>query len=118
MADFHQNGVISTLHNFSHRSIEDIENELRIFAKDDPIELILPSLYSELEGPALTNIVECLSKVKYLNHITIGLDRANKKEFMNAKKFFTNARTRITKRYIIWPITYLDFFRNDYIHIN
>ena len=28
MADFHQNGVISTLHNFSHRSIEDIENEL------------------------------------------------------------------------------------------
>ena len=47
MADFHQNGVISTLHNFSHRSIEDIENELRIFAKDDPIELILPSLYSE-----------------------------------------------------------------------
>ena len=49
MADFHQNGVISTLHNFSHRSIEDIENELRIFAKDDPIELILPSLYSELE---------------------------------------------------------------------
>jgi len=89
MGDFHQNGVISTLHNFSHRSIEDIENELRIFAKDDPIELILPSLYSELEGPALTNIVECLSKVKYLNHITIGLDRANKKEFMNAKKFFS-----------------------------
>ena len=27
MADFHQNGVISTLHNFSHRTLEDIENE-------------------------------------------------------------------------------------------
>ena len=74
MADFHQNGVISTLHNFSHRTVDDIENELRTFSKDAPIELILPSLYSELERPALKNIVECLSKVKYLNHITIGLD--------------------------------------------
>ena len=89
MADFHQNGVISTLHNFSHRPLEDIENELRIFAKEDPIELILPSLYSELERPALGNIIECLSKVKYLNHITIGLDRANKSEFIKAKNFFS-----------------------------
>ena len=90
MADFHQNGVISTLHNFSHRTVDDIENELRTFSKDAPIELILPSLYSELERPALKNIVECLSKVKYLNHITIGLDKANKSQFKNAKKFFSN----------------------------
>ena len=89
MGDFHQNGVISTLHNFSNRTLEDIENELRIFAKEDPIELILPSLYSELKGPALCKIVECLSQVKYLNHITIGLDRANKSEFIKAKKFFS-----------------------------
>ena len=53
MADFHQNGVISTLHNFSHRTVDDIENELRTFSKDAPTELILPSLYSELERPAL-----------------------------------------------------------------
>ena len=29
MSDFHQNGVISTLHNFSHRTLEDIENHYR-----------------------------------------------------------------------------------------
>ena len=68
MADFHQNGVISTLHNFSNRSIDDIESELRTFSKDSPIELILPSLYSELEGPALKNIVDCLKHV--LNKIS------------------------------------------------
>ena len=51
--------------------------------------MILPSLYSELERPALGNIIECLSKVKYLNHITIGLDRANKSEFIKAKNFFS-----------------------------
>ena len=78
MADFHQNGVISTLHNLSNRSLDEIEQELREYSKDAPIELILPSLYSELEGAALKNIVSCLSNVKYLNHIIIGLDKADK----------------------------------------
>ena len=90
MADFHQNGVISTLHNLSNRSLDEIEQELREYSKDAPIELILPSLYSELEGVALKNIVSCLSNVKYLNHITIGLDKADKSEFIKAKKFFSN----------------------------
>ena len=49
MSDFHQNGVISTLHNLSTRSLDDIERELRDYSKSAPIELILPSLYSELE---------------------------------------------------------------------
>ena len=90
MADFHQNGVISTLHNLSNRSLDEIEQELREYSKDAPIELILPSLYSELEGAALKNIVSCLSNLKYLNHIIIGLDKADKSEFIKAKKFFSN----------------------------
>ena len=90
MADFHQNGVISTLHNLSNRSLDEIEQELREYSRDAPIELILPSLYSELEGAALKNIVSCLSNVKYLNHIIIGLDKADKSEFIKAKKFFSN----------------------------
>ena len=90
MSDFHQNGLISTLHNLSSRSVDEIERELRDYSKSAPIELILPSLYSELEGPALKKIVECLSKVKYLNHITIGLDRATKIEYIKAKEFFSN----------------------------
>ena len=81
MSDFHQNGVISTLHNLSNRTLSEIENELKEYSKQLPIELILPSLYSELSGPALKKIVSCLSEVKYLNHITIGLDRANSKIF-------------------------------------
>ena len=89
MADFHQNGVISTLHNLSNRSLVEIEKELREYSKQAPIELILPSLYSELKGDALKKIVACLSEVKYLNHITIGLDKADKSEFKSAKKFFT-----------------------------
>ena len=89
MADFHQNGVISTLHNLSNRSLSEIENELRDYSKQAPIELILPSLFSELKGCALEKIVSCLSEVKYLNHITIGLDKANESQFKEAKKFFS-----------------------------
>ena len=51
--------------------------------------LILPSLYSELEKPALTYIVNTLKKVKYIKNIVIGLDQANKQEFIKAKKFFS-----------------------------
>ena len=56
MPDFHQNGVIATLHNFNTKKIEQIEKDLLSFSKTYPMTLILPSLYSELEKPALTYI--------------------------------------------------------------
>ena len=68
MSDFHQNGVISTLHNLSCRSLDELERELREYSKEAPIELILPSLYSELHGNALENIVSTyFSKKNNLN---------------------------------------------------
>ncbi len=99
MSDFHQNGVISTLHNLSNRSLTEIESELREYSKQAPIELILPCLFSELQGAALKKIVICLSEVKYLNHITIGLDRANRSEFKEAKIFFSRLNQDHT---VIW----------------
>ena len=69
------------------RSVEDLEAELANFAASRPIGLVLPSLYSELEGPALENIVNELAKVPYLSRITIGLDRADKDQFNHAKIF-------------------------------
>lgn len=89
MADFYQNGVITTLHNLSVRSVEDLEAELIKFAKARPMALVLPCLYSELEGPALSNIVDELCKVPYLTQIVIGLDRATKKEYKHALQFFS-----------------------------
>lgn len=50
--------------------------------------LILPCLFSELEGSALGNIIDELSEVKYLNQIIIGLDQANEGQFEYAKKYF------------------------------
>ena len=46
-------------------------------------------MYSELEGDALPKIISEIKKVKFLNNIVIGLDRANKQQFKEAKRFFS-----------------------------
>ncbi|MBO6722286.1 MAG: glycosyl transferase [Roseitalea sp.] len=88
MADFHQNGAVATLHNLRTRSLEDIERELITITGRQKVTLILPSLYSELEGPALPAILDELNTVKFVHHVVIGLDRATKKEYKAARKFF------------------------------
>lgn len=89
MGDFYQNGIITTLHNLSNRSLEDLEQELMAFSERRPMALILPSLYSELGGSALPGIIDELVKVPYLNEIVIGLDRADEAEYRDALKFFS-----------------------------
>lgn len=89
MADFYQNGIVTTLHNLSDRPIEDVEKELLKFSKKRPMGLILPSLYSELEGPALKHIVDELCDVPYLSQIVIGLDRADLEQYKHALSFFS-----------------------------
>jgi len=88
MGDFSQNGFVTTLHNFGTKSVDQFETELKTFSGYRPMELILPSLYTELEGPALKNIVEQISKVNYINHVVIGLDKADRAQFEHASHFF------------------------------
>jgi|TARA_B110000211_G_C14084171_1_gene555934 glucosyl-3-phosphoglycerate synthase len=89
MADFYQNGIVTTLHNLAHRPVEALEEELRTFSKKRPMSLILPSLFSELEGDALPNIVNHLTGADYLNEIVIGLDRADEAQYRHALTFFS-----------------------------
>lgn len=88
MADFHQSGAVATLHNFARLPTEKLEDQLRTFAKRRKTTLILPSLFSELETPALAKIVEELKGADYVNHIIIGLDRADESQYRYAKEFF------------------------------
>ena len=89
MADSFQGGRITTLHNIVDRPLEALEEELIQFSVDTPMGLILPSLFSELEGPALANIVNELTKVRFLQQIVIGLDRADESEYRKAIEFFS-----------------------------
>jgi len=88
MGDFHQNGVITTLHNLCNQTMEQREAELMRFKKSRPMSLILPSLYSELETDALAGIVDELATVPYLNEIVVGLDRASQSEYEHALQYF------------------------------
>ena len=99
MSEFSQNGVVATLHDFSNRDLKDLERDLKKFSKDRKMELILPCLYSELEGSALPNIVREISKTNYLNHIIIGLDRANEEQAKKAWNFFKKLNCAFT---ILW----------------
>lgn len=89
MSDFYQNGNIATLHNLTRVPVEQLEAQLRQFSANRKITLILPSLYSELEAPALSNIVDELAGADYINHIIIGLDRATEEQFKHAQKYFS-----------------------------
>lgn len=99
MGDFYQNGIITTLHNLSSRPIDEMEAELLQFSKIRPMSLVLPCLYSELEGPALDKIVTELAKVRYLNEIVIGLDRADESQYKHAIQFFSRLPQ---KHRILW----------------
>ena len=94
MGDFYQNGIITTLHNLAHRSVEELEAELLVFSRTRPLGLILPSLYSELEGAALPHIVQELAQVPYLAEIVIGLDQADEAQYRSALDFFSTLPQR------------------------
>lgn len=99
MSDFYQTGVVATLHNLEENNLENIEGRLSRYAEDRPIALVLPSLYSELAGTALKNIVRTLKDVQYVNSIVVTLGPATDKEFKAAKEFFQVLPQKTT---ILW----------------
>ena len=97
MGSFYQNGIVANLHDFSYGTSSEgnykkLENDLIKFSKKNPMELILPCLFSEISGKALPKIINEINKTKFLNHIVIGLDRANKNQYTEASNFFENLK--------------------------
>jgi glucosyl-3-phosphoglycerate synthase len=99
MSDFYQTGVVATLHNLEKNNLEKIEEKLARYAEDRPIALVLPSLYSELAGFALKNIVKTLKDVQYVKRIVVTLGPATDREFKTAKEFFKVLPQKTT---ILW----------------
>lgn len=99
MGDFYQTGLVATFHRLGKSNLDRLEHELSGFARQRPITLVLPSLYSELEGPALPGIVDELQHVKYLDQIVVSLDRASAQQFQYAREFFGRLPQRLK---IVW----------------
>jgi len=99
MGDFYQTEVISTLHRFKADNFAKLEEDLIEYSRHSPIALILPSLYSELQGEALKKIVSELKQVDFLNEIIVTLGNANEDEFNYAKDYFSGLPQKLK---IIW----------------
>lgn len=80
MADFHQSGLITTLHRLGRRRVERLEAELLSYAEVRPTALVLPCLHAEIHGPALKRIVETLQGIGYLRQIVVSVSGAPRRE--------------------------------------
>ncbi|MEW5746871.1 MAG: glycosyl transferase [Nitrospirota bacterium] len=97
MTDFYQTGVVATFHRLGAVALERIESELAWHCRERPIALVLPSLYSELQGEALKGILRELPSAGYIKEIIVTLGPATEEEFTHAQQFFSDLpqKTRI-----------------------
>ncbi|MCH9021684.1 MAG: glycosyl transferase [Planctomycetes bacterium] len=100
MADFFQNGIITTLHDFSTDNLEKMEARLGEPNKRRPIALILPIIPQDLNSDSFTRIVEELSKVNYISEVVLSLGQTDKfSDFVEARKKLSSLRTLYT---VVW----------------
>ncbi len=94
MSDFHQTGVITSLHRLGEPDLARLESELVRYGRERPVALVLPSLYAEIHGPALKQIVEELSQVPYLRQCVVSLSgQADASQFQEMRALFDIVRT-------------------------
>ena len=65
IADFYQNGIVATLHNFSNRNYDELEKELIEFSEFRPITLILPSLFSNSKVKLCQKLLKKFQKLNF-----------------------------------------------------
>jgi glucosyl-3-phosphoglycerate synthase len=95
MADFHQTGVVTTLHRLGQPRIERLEAELLATSDARPIALVLPCLHAEVRDVALKGIVEVLKKVRYLRQIVVSVSGTSRRdEYDELRAAFEGVRTR------------------------
>jgi len=99
MADFFQTGAIATLHRLGRQDVPRLERELGQFAQETRIGLVLPCHVKELGTPALRQIMRELRHVTYLRQIVVGIDGANGREWMRARRIFQQLPQKPT---LVW----------------
>jgi len=99
MADFTQNGVITTLQKLRDRPIKELDRELKNISKKRKMALLLPALVTEFNGRAVHRIIKELMDVNYLHKIVLSLDQADKNQFKKIKDIMSRLPTEVR---IVW----------------
>ena len=109
MADFHQEGIITTLHNLywtfgREEYLKNLESKLEEYSTHLKMSLLLPSLYAEIQNPpVLDRILDEIQKARYLHSVVVALGGApEESQFREAKDYFGRIRTPDRDVKVIW----------------
>lgn len=86
--DFAQHGEVTTFHRLTDRKLVDLEADLEAWTRDRPLTVVLPCLAAEMDGPALSRLVDELARATFVRRVVIGLDRAERSDLERAREFF------------------------------
>lgn len=99
MSDFHQSGTVTTLPRLRERPIEELEASIRSLLPKFQVSLVIPMVPAEMDRPALTNILDELCAVDYLDTLVLSLNRATLDDYERALHFFDRYPGR---KVILW----------------
>ncbi len=109
MTDFHQEGIITTLHSLyeifdREEYLAGLEQKLEEYSRHLKISLLLPCLYSELLNPSvLDHILDEIEKVRYLRSVVVALGgTSGETDFKMAKEYFGRLCTPERDMKIVW----------------
>jgi len=95
MSDFHQGGVITTLHRLGRPDVPRMESNLMDTANVRPIALVLPCLHAELHGAGLKGIIDALRGVQYLRQVVVSTSGTDERyQYEQMRDAFEGVRTR------------------------
>ncbi len=79
--------LITTIHDLGCDT-DQLESRITELSQTDPTAVLIPSLYEELERPALTNIRDHLSRCPFVNNVIICLYAETFEQYVKAVQFF------------------------------
>jgi glucosyl-3-phosphoglycerate synthase len=109
MADFHQEGTITTFHDlyeaFDYKEyLTNLEEKLLRYSRRIKISLLLPCYYTELDNrEVLDRIMEKINKVTYIKNIVIAFNGTEDEGVFNeAKEYFKVLQKPKRKVRLVW----------------
>lgn len=95
--DFQQE-FITTIHNFGVET-EQLEERLMALSSTSPMALLIPSLYEELQRPALSRICEHLQQCHFIQSVNVCLYAETEDQYRHAVEFFSDLPQTVR---VIW----------------
>ncbi|NOQ87042.1 MAG: glycosyl transferase [Deltaproteobacteria bacterium] len=109
MADFHQEGIITTLHALyevfdREEYLTSLERKLEEYSRHLRISLLLPCFYTELQNPEVLNhIMDEIQQVSYLKCVVVAFNGTSEEaKFQEAREYFKKLQTSERDVKLVW----------------